>query len=188
MGRLSLVDDSISFLRCFSTAGAPIRIIPVHAGLLPVFSLHGFKLCKFVARSDLVLDADHVLDLLSYLVLQRVSRFVVFQTKVAHLCFCLVRIKMRLLTCFFARGGVRSVGTLEKNKICATLNFALASFILDFWGVVRGFRGLTLGTRQGVGCVGDNQRENRGHVAMSCAWSGMSVHLCFLKPTTCHTP
>ena len=34
----------------------------------------------------------------SDLVLQRVSRFVVFQTKVALLCFCLVRIKMPLLT------------------------------------------------------------------------------------------
>ena len=37
---------------------------------------------------DLVLDADHALDFLSYLVLQAcISRFVVFQTKVAHLCF-----------------------------------------------------------------------------------------------------
>ena len=34
---------------------------------------------------------------LSYLVLQACISFVVFQTKVAHLCVCLVRIKMPLL-------------------------------------------------------------------------------------------
>ena len=37
--------------------------------------------------------------ILIYLIYMRVSRFVVFQTKVGHLCFCLVRIKMPLLIC-----------------------------------------------------------------------------------------
>ena len=40
----------------------------------PVLALNGLKLCKFVSRSDLVLISswmpDHVLDFLSYLVLQ----------------------------------------------------------------------------------------------------------------------
>ena len=48
---------------------------------------------SFWSRSDLVLDADHDLDFLAYLVYRRVSRFVAFQRKVAHLCLCLVRIK-----------------------------------------------------------------------------------------------
>ena len=30
--------------------------------MLPVLPLHGLKLCKFVSRSDLVLDADQSLD------------------------------------------------------------------------------------------------------------------------------
>ena len=42
-----------------------------------------------------VLDAEHSLDFYPY---RRASRFVAFQTKVAHLCFCLVRVKMPLLT------------------------------------------------------------------------------------------
>ena len=45
----------------------------------PSLSLNSLKLCKFVSRSDLVLnlvlDADHSLDLLSYLVFRRASRF-----------------------------------------------------------------------------------------------------------------
>ena len=37
----------------------------------PILYLDGLKLCKFVSRSDLVLDADHALDFLrTYLVLQ----------------------------------------------------------------------------------------------------------------------
>ena len=56
---------------------------------------------SFRSHSDLVLDADHALDLLSVSLCRRVSRFVAFQTRVAHLCFCLVRIKMPLLRCLF---------------------------------------------------------------------------------------
>ena len=49
-----------------------------------------FKFCKFVSRSDLVLDADHVFELLgTYLVLQAcILFFFAFRTKVAHLCHC----------------------------------------------------------------------------------------------------
>ena len=45
----------------------------MYTGMLPCLSvlpLHGLKLCKFVSRSDLVLDADHVLDFLSDLAFQ----------------------------------------------------------------------------------------------------------------------
>ena len=38
---------------------------------------------------------------LFYLVLQPSISFVAFQTRVAHLCFCLVRIKMLLLTLIY---------------------------------------------------------------------------------------
>ena len=36
-----------------------------------------------------------------FTVVPRASRFIEFQTKVAHFCFCLVRIKMPLLMCFW---------------------------------------------------------------------------------------
>ena len=59
-----------------------------------------YKICiSFRSRSGLVPDTDHPLDFLSYLVLQACISFVVFQTKEAPLCCCLVRIKMPLLTC-----------------------------------------------------------------------------------------
>ena len=55
---------------------------------------------SFRSRSDPVLDADHALDVFyPILFYRRASRFVAFQTKVARLCFCLVRIKMPLLIC-----------------------------------------------------------------------------------------
>ena len=34
----------------------------MYTGMLPCLALHGLKLCKSVSRSDLVLDADHALD------------------------------------------------------------------------------------------------------------------------------
>ena len=37
--------------------------ILVYPGMLPCLVLNGLKLCKSVSRSDLVLDADHSLDL-----------------------------------------------------------------------------------------------------------------------------
>ena len=81
----------ISFLRCFRTPDPPTRKIPVYADGHPVLSLHGLRLCKFVSRSDLVLDADHALNFLSNLVLQ--ACFIAFQTKVVYVCFCFVRLK-----------------------------------------------------------------------------------------------
>ena len=52
------------------------------------------------SRFDLVLDADHALDFFYLISLfRRASRFIVFSTKVAPECFCLVRLKMPLLTC-----------------------------------------------------------------------------------------
>ena len=59
----------------------------------PVLSLHGLKLCKLASRSDLVLDADHALDFLFYLVMQACISLV-FQTK---WCISVFRIKMSLL-------------------------------------------------------------------------------------------
>ena len=52
---------------------------------------------SFRSHSDLAVDADHTLGFLSYPVLQACISFVAFQTKVAHLCFYIVRIKMPLL-------------------------------------------------------------------------------------------
>ena len=65
----------ISFLRCFSKPGAPIRRILVCTGMLPCLVPHWPKLCKSVSRSDLVLDADNALDFVSYLVLQACISF-----------------------------------------------------------------------------------------------------------------
>ena len=45
---------------------------------------------------------------------------------------------------FWVGCGVRIVGTLDKGKIRTTPSFALAMLIVDFLGVVRGFRGLML--------------------------------------------
>ena len=42
----------------------------MYTGMPPCLALHGLKLCKSVSRSDLVLDADHVLDFLSDLAFQ----------------------------------------------------------------------------------------------------------------------
>ena len=67
----------------------------------PVISVpdNGLKLCKFVSRSDLVLDADHSLDFSAYLVLQSCISFCsVSENRGASLFFVvLVRIKMSLL-------------------------------------------------------------------------------------------
>ena len=67
------------------------------------------------SRYDLVLDADHCLDFLGLAIpvsfYRRVSRFVEFQTKMAHFWFCLVRIKMPLLICF----GLLGPGALSNH-------------------------------------------------------------------------
>ena len=90
----------VSFLRCFRTPSAPLRRILVHTGMLPCLSLHGLKLCKFVSRSDVILISDRALDFYPILFYRRASRCAAFQTKVVHLCFALVRIKMPLLMYF----------------------------------------------------------------------------------------
>ena len=104
---ISFFQARISFWRCFRTPGTPTMKILVY----PVLSLDGIRLSKFVSRSDLVLDADRSLDFLEpkkpkemlvvcYLAIslyRRASRFVAFQTKVAHYCFCLLRINMPFL-------------------------------------------------------------------------------------------
>ena len=70
---------------------APIKEILVHTGMLPCpvpSWSHVLQICiSFRSRSDLVLDADHALDFYPPSFYKRVSRFVVFQTNVAHLCF-----------------------------------------------------------------------------------------------------
>ena len=85
----------VSRFWCFRTPGAPITKILLHTGVLPCLVPSCLKLFRLVSRSDLVLDADHALDFYPISFYRRVSRFVVFQTKVAHLCFCHVRIKRR---------------------------------------------------------------------------------------------
>ena len=68
----------------------------------PVLPLNGLKLCNFVSRSDLVpilfwmLTMSWIMYPISFC--RRASRFVVFQTRGVHSCFCLVRIKIPLLT------------------------------------------------------------------------------------------
>ena len=53
-----------------------------------------------------------------YLLLQACIPFVVFQTKVAHLCFCLVRIKMSLLSCFACFGRLSSCLSAVLQALC----------------------------------------------------------------------
>ena len=69
----------------------------------PVWSLHGLKLCKSVSRSDLVPISFWMLTtpwiLYPIWFDRHASRFVVFQTKLAHSFFCLVPINMLLLMC-----------------------------------------------------------------------------------------
>ena len=78
---------------------APIRQILVQTGMLPrlVPSRPQIMqiLISFQSRRDLVLDADHALDFCPISFYRRASRFVAFQTKVAHLCFCLAHEKCR---------------------------------------------------------------------------------------------
>ena len=62
----------------------------------PVLSLNGLKLCKFVSRSDLVLDADHALDFLSYLVLQACILFCSVSDRSGTLLCCLVQQQVTL--------------------------------------------------------------------------------------------
>ena len=88
--------------------------ILVHLGMLPCllpwWPRNMQISISFQSRSDLVLDADHALDFLSNLVLQVCISFVAFQIKVAHLCFCLVRIQMPLLSSGWRRRGVEFKG------------------------------------------------------------------------------
>ena len=84
----------ISFLRCFRTPVAPTSEILVYTGMLPWLVPSWPQMMQlrisFRSRSDLVLDADNALDFfypISFY--RRVSRFVVFQTKMAYLCFAL---------------------------------------------------------------------------------------------------
>ena len=74
--------------------GKPPRLKPPFSSTWQIMQIH----ISFRSRSDLVLDADHSLDFfypISFC--RRASRFVAFQTKVAHLCSCLVRLEMPLL-------------------------------------------------------------------------------------------
>ena len=60
------------------------------------------KLCNFSfrSRSDLVLDADHVLDFLSDLAFRACISFYSVLDKGGAECFCLVRLQMPSLSCF----------------------------------------------------------------------------------------
>ena len=85
------------FFEVFSP-GAPMRKILVYTGVRPcLVALDDLKLCKinlFVSRSDLILISFWMLTMpwifYSISFYRRVSRFVVFQTKVAPLCFPLL--------------------------------------------------------------------------------------------------
>ena len=93
----------ISFLGCFRTLVAPLRKILVYTGMLPCLVPSWPQMMQirtsFRSRSALVLISDNALDFPISLY-RRVSHFVAFQTKVVHLCFCLVCIKMPLLKYF----------------------------------------------------------------------------------------
>ena len=69
----------ITLLRCFRTPVAPIRKILVHIGMLPCLVPSWPQIMQirisFRSRSNLVLDADHSLEFLSYLVLQACISF-----------------------------------------------------------------------------------------------------------------
>ena len=52
----------ISVLKCFRTSGIPIKKSECTLECYPVLSLHGIKFCQLVSRSDLVVEADHSLD------------------------------------------------------------------------------------------------------------------------------
>ena len=75
-------------------------------------------LISFRSRSG----ADHPLEFLAWclsvLFYRRASRFIEFQTKVAHTCFCFVRIKMPLFMCCFARSPVRFCEFSFTDLIC----------------------------------------------------------------------
>ena len=91
----------ISFLRCFRTPVAPTREILVHTGMLPCLALSWPQIMqiRIVLISFWMLTMPWIFCPISFCRL--VSRFALFQTKMAHLCFCLVRIKMPLLICLY---------------------------------------------------------------------------------------
>ena len=90
------------------------------------------------SRSDLVLDADHALDLYPISFCRRVSHFVAFQTKVAHLCLCLVHIKMPLLMwCndyVMISGGFLGYSRCRKRRSAKGVR-SLFSFLVTFWSL-----------------------------------------------------
>ena len=70
----------ISFMRCFKTSGIRIEKIPVCPGIFPCLARWWPQIMQtdisFRSRSDLGLDADHLLDCLgTYLVLQACTSF-----------------------------------------------------------------------------------------------------------------
>ena len=68
--------------------GSPMGKMLVHTGMQPVLSLaSNYANSYLVSSSFWMLTTPWIL-------------YPAFQTKVAHLCFCLVRIKIPLLTCF----------------------------------------------------------------------------------------
>ena len=76
---ISFFQARISFYRCFGTFGPPIRKLSMYTGMLPCLVPswpQSMQLrISFRSRSDLVLDADHALDFLSYLVFQACMSF-----------------------------------------------------------------------------------------------------------------
>ena len=85
----------------FQMPVAPTRKMLVYTGMLPCLVPSWPQIMQirisFRSRSNLALDADNALDFSPISFYRRVSRFVAFQTKVEHLCFCLVRTKVPLL-------------------------------------------------------------------------------------------
>ena len=89
----------ISFFKYFRTSGTPTMKIIGHVGMLPCLVPSWLKLCKFVARSDLVLISFWMLTIpgifypISFY--RRASRFVVFETKWRTSVFALFAKKCR---------------------------------------------------------------------------------------------
>ena len=124
----------------------------VYAGMLPCLATSWPQIMQirisFRSRSDLVLDADHALDFCYPVAFyKRVSRLAL-QAKVAHLCFCLVRIKMLLLTCFFRSAEVPPEEDGKNHRKPLTRNYYENNSLRNFFVIFEGFWALQISRKE----------------------------------------
>ena len=88
-----------------------------------------------------------------FLFYRHASRFVVFQTKVTHSCFCLVRIKMPSLTCFWQRSltAKQLLHEAKGRKNCKKNNHPESAFGSSWVG--------PLGRRRSLSEIGEECRR-----------------------------